>query len=71
MLLFNCVKDEHADRSINEPSLAALDDFMPETNFDDNTDDDPNSINVTEPEYELNEYKLKGGIYETSKTKEA
>ena len=59
---FNCVKDEHADTSSNEPSLAALDDFMPETNFDDNTDDDPNSINVTEPEYEPNEYKLKGGM---------
>ena len=41
---------------------------MPETtvicNFDDNTDDDPNNIDVTdsETEYEPSEYKLKGGM---------
>ena len=35
---------------------------MPETNFDDNNDDDPNSINVTKAQCESTEFKLKGGI---------
>jgi len=39
------------------------------SNFKDNTDDDPNDIDITDPEYEVNVYKVKGGI-ETSKTKE-
>ena len=36
--MVNCVKHEHADRN-NEPSVTGLDEFIPETNFDDNTDD--------------------------------
>ncbi|XP_078383840.1 uncharacterized protein LOC144666317 [Oculina patagonica] len=58
---FNCVKDDEALRD-SEPSISNSCDFMAETNFDDNTDDDPDSINVTEPECGLNEYKLKGGM---------
>jgi len=46
---YNCVKDEHADRN-NEPSVAGVDEFIPETNFDDNTDHDPGSININELE---------------------
>ena len=64
---FNYVKDEHVDSThSSEPSVTRLDDFMPETicNFDDNTDDDPNNIDVTDSEtkYEPSEYKLKGGM---------
>ena len=59
---FNCVKDEHVDSSSNDQSATALDGFIPETNFDDNTDDDPNKMDITDPECELNEYKLKGGM---------
>lgn len=64
---FNCVKDEHADSThYSEQSVTGLHDFMPETisNFDDNTDDDRNNIDVTDPEteYQPNEYKLKGGM---------
>ena len=51
-----------ADSSSNQTSLRSLDDFMPETNFDDNTDDDPNSINVSEAKCESTEFKLKGGM---------
>ena len=59
---YNCVKDEHANRSENGSSVTGLDDFLPETSFDDNTDDDPININVTECQCEPHEYKLKGGI---------
>jgi len=59
----NCVKDDHADRN-NEPSVTGLDEFIPETNFDDNTDDDPHSININELECTCKpvEYRLKGGL---------
>ncbi|XP_078352070.1 uncharacterized protein LOC144636749 [Oculina patagonica] len=61
---FNCVKYEQNDRSSadNAPSFTGIADFLPETNFEDNTDDDPNSINITECEYKPNEYILKGGM---------
>ena len=59
---FNCVKDEHGDWSGDGSSVTCLDDFLPETSFDDNTDDDPISVNVTECQCEPHEYKLKGGI---------
>ena len=63
--LFNCVKDKEGDSSsasnINA-SFTDIDDFLPETNFEDNTDDDPDSINVIESECEPNEYKLKGDM---------
>lgn len=58
MAWYNCVKNEHADRT-NEPSVSGIDDFMPETDFNDNTDDDPDSLNFTECK---SEYKLKGGL---------
>ena len=57
---YNCVKDVHADRN-NEPSVTGLDEFIPETNFDDN-DDVPDSININELECKPFEYKLKGGL---------
>ena len=63
---FNCVKDEHPDSSISSASkkqlLTGIDDFLPETNFHDNTDDDPSSVSVIEFAFEPNEYKLKGGM---------
>ena len=63
---FNCVKDEHANSTYSSEasSVAGLDDFLPETtsNFDDTPDDDLNNIDVTDPEHEPNEYKLKGGM---------
>ena len=60
---FNCVKDKDTDRGDNTPSVISVDDFIPETNFNDNTDDDPaNSINATVLEYQRSEYKLKGGM---------
>lgn len=59
---FNCVKD-HDAHCRGEPSITGLHDFIPETNFEDNTDDhDPNDIIATEPKCELNEYKLRGGM---------
>ena len=39
-----------------------IDDFLPETNFEHNTDDDPDNIKVIESECEPNEYKLKGDV---------
>ena len=57
---FNCVKNETADRGCNKPSVTSIDDFMPETNFDDNTDDDPNSNDF--PGCEPNQHKLRGGM---------
>ena len=45
---YNCVKDERADWSGSGSSVTRLYDFLPETSFDDNPDDDPISINVTE-----------------------
>ncbi|XP_078353763.1 uncharacterized protein LOC144638437 [Oculina patagonica] len=61
---FNCVKDEQNDQSSagNAPSFTGIADFLPETNFEDNTDDDPDSINITECECKPNEYRLKGGM---------
>ncbi|XP_078364558.1 uncharacterized protein LOC144648982 [Oculina patagonica] len=61
---FNCVKDKEGDSTSvrNEPSYTGTDDFLPETNFEDNTDDDPDSIKVIESECKPNEYKLKGGM---------
>ena len=63
---FNCltvlkIKKVMGSSASNDPSFTDIDDFLPETNFEDNTDDDP-SINVTESECEANEYKLKGGM---------
>lgn len=62
---FNCVKDKEVDSSsasnINA-SFTEIDDFLLETNFEDNTDDDPDSVNVIESECEPNEYKLKGDM---------
>ena len=62
---FNCVKDKEVDSSsasnINA-SFTEIDDFLPETNFEDNTDDDPDSVNAIESECEPNEYKLKKKI---------
>ena len=58
---FNCVKDDDAHSS-GEPSITGLHDFIPETNFEDNTDDDQNDINATEPRCELNEHKLRVGM---------
>ena len=59
---FNCVKDEHADNVVsNKEAVDSVDGFVPETDFHENSDDDPN-IDVTECEFESNEYKLKGGM---------
>ena len=44
------------------PSLTGSGDFLPETIFEENTDDDPNDTNITDPQCELNENKLKGGM---------
>ena len=62
--MFNCVKDEQGDtcNATYEPSSIGINDFLPETNFEDNTNDDADSINVIESECEANEYKLKGGM---------
>ena len=54
---FNYIKDEHAHNSI-ELLLTSLDDFVPETNFDDDTVDDPSGPDVTEHECEPNEHLL-------------
>lgn len=61
---FNCIKDKEGDSNSasNDPPFTDIDDFLPETNFEDNTNDDPDSINVIESECEANEYKLKGGM---------
>ena len=62
--MFNFVKDEQGDTgdATYEPSLIGINDFLPETNFEDSTDDDPNSIHLTNSVCESNEYKLKGGM---------
>lgn len=39
---FECVKDTQDNTNSSESSLTASSDFLPETNFKDNTDDDPN-----------------------------
>ena len=59
---FECVKDTQYDANSSEPLLTASGDFLPETNFEENTDDDPNDTNVTDPQCELSKYKLKGGL---------
>lgn len=59
---FNYIKDEHAHCS-TELLVTGLDDFVSETNFDDDTVDDPSGPDVTEHECEPNEYLvLKGGM---------
>ncbi|XP_068738520.1 uncharacterized protein [Montipora capricornis] len=59
---FNCVKDEHADNVVsNKEAVDSVDGFVPETDCHENSDDDLN-IDVTESEFESNEYKLKGGM---------
>ena len=59
-----CLADFVAWRNYvsNEPSVTGLDEFIPETNFDDNTDEDPGSININELECKPVEYKLKRGL---------
>lgn len=58
---FDCVKDMNDEQgNCCEPSVTHSRDFIPETNFDDNTDDP--CINVSEPDYESHEYKLRGGM---------
>ena len=59
---FECVKDTENDTYSSKSSLTGSGDFLPETNFEENTDDDPNDTNITDPQCELNEYKLKGGM---------
>ena len=61
---FECVKDTENDTNSSESSLTSsqMGDFLPETNFEENTDDDPNDTNVTDPQCDLTEYKLKGGM---------
>ena len=46
----------------SKSSLTGSGDFLPENNFEENTDDDPYGTNITDPQCELNEYKLKGGM---------
>ena len=59
---FNYIKDEHAHCS-TELLVTGLDDFVSETNFDDDTVDDPSGPDVTKHECEPNEYLvLKGGM---------
>ena len=55
-------KDTQGDTISSWSSLTASGDFLPETNFEENTDDDPNGTNTTDPECAQNEYKLKGGM---------
>ena len=59
---FECVKDTENDTYSSKPSLTGSGDFLPETNFEENTDDDPNDTNITDPQCERNEYKLKRGM---------
>ena len=59
---FECVKDTENDTNFSESLLTGSADFLPETNFKENTDDDPSDSNITDPQCELNEYKLKGGM---------
>ena len=59
---FECEKDTEGDTNSSLSSLTASGDFLPETNFEENTDDDPNGTNTTDPQCEQNEYKLKGGM---------
>lgn len=56
------IKEGDSSSSSNDPSATDIDDFLPETNFEDNSDNDPDSINVIESEYKPNEYKLQVGI---------
>lgn len=58
---FNYIKDEHAHSS-TELLETGLDDFVPETNFDDDTVDDHSGPDVTEHECKPNEYLLKEGM---------
>ena len=60
---FDCVREKDDDRNCYscEATVTFPGDFIPETNFEDNADDDP-SINVSEPQCELHEYQLKEGM---------
>lgn len=60
---FDFVREKDDDRNCYrcEATVTFPGDFIPETNFEDNTDDDP-SINVSEPQCELQENELKGGM---------
>ena len=62
--MFNSANDEQHDtgNATYEPSSIGINDVLPETNFEDNTDDDPDSIHVTKFVCKPNEYKLKGGM---------
>lgn len=59
---FECVKDTENDTNSSESSLTGSGYFLPEANFEENTDDDPKDTNITGPQCEINEYKLKGGM---------
>lgn len=62
VLWFNCVKDEYVDNVVsNKEVVDFVDGFVLEIDFYENLDDDLN-IDVIEFEFELNEYKLKGGM---------
>jgi len=57
---FNCVKDKDSDDSTNCSTPETSDDFLLETELNDNVDDDPSAEdNQTE---DTTEYKLKGGM---------
>ena len=59
---FNCVRDKHADAATDETTVTGPDNFVPETYFEDNTDDDPHNVNETnEQQSESNECQLHGG----------
>ena len=65
---FNCVKDKDSDESTNGSTSETSDDFLLETELNDNVDDDPSAEdNQTD---DGTEYKLKGGIKSLSKGKE-
>ncbi|XP_048584632.1 uncharacterized protein LOC125556698 [Nematostella vectensis] len=60
---FNCVSDKHADSASDKAFATGPDDFMPETNLEDNTDDDvPITEDVNEQESDTNQYHMRGGI---------
>ena len=57
---FNCVKDKDSDDSTNCSTSETSDDFLLETQLNDNVDDDPSAEdNQTD---DTTEYKLKGGM---------
>ena len=63
--MFNCVKDEKSNTgnaAYETSSKGIFNDFLPETSFEDNTDDDPSMFHVTKTVCEPIEYKLNGGM---------